>query len=250
MGVPLAYIWGTATLDKEGTEATPIPVGISPWVFELCRRISRAVFARPNLVQSAELCRAMQARLVALCFDALWSKLDASSLATQHALQVLFDVRFLKLSIDSSGLTALQAELEKNIFADPVDRLLYSEALKSALRFAVEGSKSLFLPLFLHSAAYAYFMQQKEGQFTMAAAAGPPIAEVTSRVNLLPIAMAAKKTNPPPPPPAASPQKTTDGAGGFLTEMVSGTGLSDVSLSGSGLAKGLSNFRGILGKSV
>jgi hypothetical protein len=189
----------------------------------------------------------MQARLVALCFEALWSKLDAATLATQHALQVLFDVRFLKLSIDSAELTALQAELEKNIFADPVDRLLYSEALKSALRFAVEGSKSLFLPLFLHSAAYAYFMQQKEGQFTMAAAAGPPIAEVTSRVNLLPIAMAAKRVNPPP-PPAASPPKTADGTGGFLTEMVSGSGLSDVSQAGAGLAKRLSNFPSILGK--
>ena len=52
--VSLALHWGTATLEKREEEATAVPVGASPWLFELCRRASRAIFARPQLSASPE----------------------------------------------------------------------------------------------------------------------------------------------------------------------------------------------------
>jgi hypothetical protein len=167
--------WGNAKFMQKGggsdesSKAVPVPVQASSFVFERltlgARRafeVSGGISPMPRalvVALKASLCEAFMAAFEARPVDFATVKHTGMS----HLLQWLFDLRFLQITLSSAvsnkayeALCALHDKVEATTLSDPVDRLLYQEVLKSAVKGHIEGVKILLGPFFQHNPRYGF----------------------------------------------------------------------------------------------
>eukprot|EP00747_Dinoflagellata_sp_TGD_P210541 gnl/TRDRNA2_/TRDRNA2_83808_c0_seq1.p1 gnl/TRDRNA2_/TRDRNA2_83808_c0~~gnl/TRDRNA2_/TRDRNA2_83808_c0_seq1.p1 ORF type:complete len:969 (+),score=197.33 gnl/TRDRNA2_/TRDRNA2_83808_c0_seq1:71-2908(+) len=240
--VPMAFGWGSAKFTRKGPaaagdkadgsdemRAVPIPVQASPFVFErLALGAQQALEVRAGGC-SGPMPRALVVGLKAALSETFVAAYEAAAPDLNklkksgmcHLLQMLFDLRFLRIALSTSPapgaarpaasqasgasyevLSGLLDSAEKVALNDPVDRLLYQEVLKSSVNSHVEGVKILLAPFFLHNPLYGFLFPAAGGalgeaataesdSFELQAAFAPPLRPMLPRFPLLPVATAS-----------------------------------------------------------
>lgn len=173
--VPHECGWGNAKFAQKGgvsddsSKAVPVPVQASSFVFERLTLGARRALEVSGGFQPMS--RALVVALKVALSEAFMSAyevqpVDFESLkksGMSHLLQWLFDLRFLQITLSTGGqgkayeaLCSLHDRAEAATLSDPVDRLLYQEVLKSAVKGHIEGVKILLAPFFLHNPRYGF----------------------------------------------------------------------------------------------
>lgn len=211
-------------------QAIAVPVQASPFVFhhlalgaQQAMHISDGADPMPQALIGA-LKAALSEIFVAAFKDAASSPEQLKSHSMSHRLQLLFDLRFLRVTLSSAPaaagaavdgkgggtsaapsaadepLSKLTQIVEDVTLSDPVDRLLYQEVMTVSVENHVEAVKILLSPFFLHNPLYS-FLTSGQASFAGAGASAtgspgfeiqatfaPPLRPVLPRFPLLPVA--------------------------------------------------------------
>jgi len=208
--------WGNAkfgsTDGNEEIRSVPVPVQVSPFVFEHLTEASRRVLEVSAHGMPRSLIVALK---VSLCetFVALYTPEIEGKHGMPFLLQWLFDLRFLRVALSLGSSTQPQAHdalcdvlkrVEEVTLSDPVDRLLYQEVLKTSVQSHIEGVKVVLAPFFMQNPLFNFLQGRgpvAEGTPGLASATGDgfelqatfaaPLRPMLPRFPLLPVAMAS-----------------------------------------------------------
>lgn len=205
--VQFACGWGNARFQAaksqaEGVDSVAVPIQVSSFVSErltCCAR--RVVEMNGSTAVPCALIAALKSALAA-SFVAAYKQHEHKSAGMCHLLQWLFDLRFLRVSLNTTSALGAQSpaylslcelldEAEAATLADPVDAMLYQEVLKSCVTLHIEAVRLVLAPFFSHNALYNYLgsaLPAEKPPYEIQATFSAPLRTMLPRFPLLPVA--------------------------------------------------------------